>query len=116
MFFVISQCFMPIGCFAGNDVLTRVLQCFLWVRLFGISFFFDNFFVFRLFIFAWILYRFFDAFLTVLGSILGAILHEKVTKMASKIDPKNDIEKRWSQGGPALSNRSRAGVQKGSPP
>ena len=25
MFFVISQCFIPIGCFAENDVFTRVL-------------------------------------------------------------------------------------------
>ena len=35
------------------------------------------------------------------------------TKKRLKIDMKNDIEKRWFQGGPTASEGGRAGVQKG---
>ncbi len=46
------------------------------------------------------------------GTILGTFWIPNVAKKRSEIDPKNIIEKRWFQGGPPVSQGSRAGVQK----
>ena len=35
------------------------------------------------------------------GSISGTFWTPNVTKKGSKLNPKNDLEKRWSQGGPS---------------
>ncbi len=43
---------------------------------------------------------------------MGTFWIPNVAKQQSKIDPKNDIEKRWFQGGPGASGGSRARVQK----